>query len=133
MKRFYSLFVAALLLVASFSASAGVLLGSLSAVTTAVTNSPTFQTNTIYVPVPELLVSNGNLTSTNSYSGVFRFSFDNVTFYTNGPVFTPSSTNAATSTVEAQTIAVTIYTQVQATTNAAPSNTGVVNIGVVTP
>lgn len=124
----------ALLLAVVLPSQAGILLGSLSTITTATTNSPTFQTNTVQIPLPTIYVSNGNLTSTNSYTGSFRWSFDNVTFYTNSsPQFNPASTNAGTTTIGAQTASVTIYIQMQAQTNAAPSNTGTITIGATTP
>lgn len=111
---------------------AGVLIGSLSPIIYASTNSTTFLTNTTYLTVPVIYVSNNGLAITNAYSGLFRYSFDNSTFYTNAsPVFIPTATNAATYTISGQTIAVPIYIQMIAYTNTA--NTSTVNIGVSTP
>jgi hypothetical protein len=119
-------------LASSLSVRAGVLIGSLSTVTTAQTNSPTFQTNTALVTLPTVYVSNGNLTSTNSYTGYFRWSVDGSNFYTNGsPAFSPTATNAATYTIGAQTISVPVYVQLLAVTNV--SQTGTIQIGAVVP
>ena len=111
---------------------AAILIGSLSTVTTAQTNSPTFQTNIAYINLPQVSVSNNGLATTNAYTGYFRWSLDNTTFYTNGsPAFNPSTTNAGTATIAPQTVAVPIYIQMVAITNA--GNTSTIQIGASTP
>lgn len=122
----------ALLIVALIPANGGILIGSLSTVTTAQTNSATFQTNTAQINLPQVSVSNNNLAITNAYSGYFRWSFDGVTFYTNAsPVFIPSTTNAGTATIPQQTITVPIMVQMVAITNTA--NTSTIQLGVTSP
>ena len=136
MKKLFCFSVFAALLLGVFalmpSAHAGILIGSLSTITTAQTNSPTFQTNTALITLPAIYVSNGNISNTNSYTGYFRWSVDNVNFYTNGsPAFSPTVTNASTYTIGAQTVSVPVYVQMLAITNA--SQSGTIQIGVVTP
>ncbi len=122
----------ALIALLSRPAHAGVIIGSLSPITTASTNSSTFVTNTIYLSLPTILVANNGLAITNAYSGLFRWSFDNTTFYTNAsPVFYPTTTNAASYTIQPQAIAVPIYVQLLAVTNSA--NTTTISIGASTP
>jgi hypothetical protein len=116
----------------SAPARAGIIIGTLSPITTASTNSSTFVTNTVYLNLPVVLVANNGLAITNAYSGLFRYSFDNTTFYTNAsPVFYPTVTNAASYTIQAQAISVPIYIQLLAITNSA--NTVTINIGASTP
>ena len=129
MKRIFAFLI---LFLAVCSMQAGVLIGSLSPVTTATTNTPTFQTNTAYITLPTVFVSNNGLAITNAYYGYFRWSFDNSTFYTNAsPVFVPTTTNAGSATIAAQTVAVPIYIQMVAITNSA--NTSAISLGVSTP
>lgn len=131
MKKLIFSLITLLLLTAS-AVKAGILIGSLSAVTTAQTNSATFQTNTAYVSLPQITVSNNGLAITNAYTGYFRWSFDNTTFYTNSsPVFVPTTTNAGSATIAAQSVAVPIYIQMVAITNAA--NTSAIQLGVTSP
>ena len=114
-------------------ARAGNLIGAGSLITTAQTNSATFTTNVATVNLPVIYVSNGNITATNSYTGYFRYSFDNVTFFTNAsPAFSPTSSNSATYTIQPQTFTVPVYVQMLAVTNSS-ANTGAINISVFTP
>ncbi len=111
---------------------AGVLIGTLSPITTASTNSSTFVTNTAILVLPNIYLANNGLAITNAYTGFFRWSFDNTTFYTNGsPAFIPTATNAASYVISAQAISVPIYIQLLAVTNTA--NTVTINIGASTP
>ena len=129
MKKILSI---ALLCLAVASVRAGTLLGSLTTVTTSQTNSATFVTNTAVITLPTIYVSNGNVSATNSYTGYFRWSLDNVTFYTNGsPAFSPSATNAATYTISGQSVSVPVYVQMLAVTNV--SQVGTIQIGAFTP
>jgi len=132
MKKIFSLLAVLFLLVAT--SRAGIIFGSLSAITTAQTNSATFMTNTAYVTIPQIFVSNNGLAITNAYTGYFRFSIDGgTTFYTNNsPAFVPTVTNAATATVYSQTIAIPVLVQMLAITNPVVGNTQV-QIGVTTP
>lgn len=124
--------IAALCVFLVGSANAGTLIGALSTVTTAQTNTPTFVTNTATITLPQIYVSNGNITATNSYSGYFRWSLDGTTFFTNGsPAFSPTATNAATYNIAPQTVSVPVYVQMLAITNA--SQNGTIQIGVFTP
>jgi hypothetical protein len=128
------IFISILILAACFAADtrAGTLIGSQSTITTATTNSATFITNTVNVNLPQVFVANNGLSITNAYYGFFRWSFDNTTFYTNtSPVFIPTVTNAASYTIQAQTVAVPVYIQLLAVTNTA--NTSVITIGATTP
>ena len=69
------LFLSLLLLAAfAITSNAGVIFGSLSPILTAQTNSAVFMTNTAYVIVPAIQVSNNGLAITNAYTGFFRFS-----------------------------------------------------------
>jgi hypothetical protein len=115
-----------------FAARAGYLFGgmTLSTITTAQTNSPTFITNNAYVTIPALSVTNNALSITNAYIGVFRYSPDNgTTWFTNSsPVFTPTQTGATNYPINAQSFAIPLEFQMLAITNAA--NTSVINIGV---
>jgi hypothetical protein len=134
MKKFFAtiLFSAAILLVANF-ASAVPLFGSLSTITTATTNSATFLTNTAAVYMPQVTISNNGLAITNAYTGAFRFSIDNGStwFTNNSPIFTPTSTNAASYTIAGQVIQIPILIQLSATTNAA--NTTTIQLGATSP
>ena len=109
------------------------LLGSLSPITTAFTNSATFTTNTAALYLPQVTLSNNGLAITNAYTGAFRFSIDNGTtwFTNNSPLFIPTVTNAASYTIAAQVVSVPIQVQLIATTNTA--NTSVIQIGATTP
>jgi hypothetical protein len=132
MKKILTLLTLSALLSILPDTRAAILIGSLSTVTTAQTNTATFQTNTAFIPLPTITVSNGALSATNSYAGYFRWSFDGTTFYTNAsPVFYPASTNAGSVTVSSQTISVPIMVQMVAITNAA--NTGTITLGVTSP
>jgi hypothetical protein len=132
MKKLLSLLVLAAVL-AGVNSPAAILIGSLSTITTAQTNSTTILTNTSYVSIPQVTVSNNVLAITNAYSGLFRFSIDNGTtwFTNNSPVFIPTATNAASYTVYAQTVQIPIQIQLVAITNTA--NTSTIQIGVTTP
>lgn len=132
MKKLFTFLVLAAFL-AGFEARAAILIGSLSTIVTAQTNTSTFLTNTAYVSVPQISVSNNGLALTNSYTGSFRFSIDNgATFYTNNsPQFNPAVTNAGTTIITGQTIPVPILIQMVAITNTA--NTTTIQIGVTTP
>ena len=133
MKRFFIFLILALVCFGAVESRAGILIGSLSPITTALTNSATFQTNTAYLSVPQISVSNNGLAITNAYTGSFRFSIDGgTTFFTNNsPQFNPASTNAGTYAINAQTIQIPIMVQMIATTNAA--NTSTIQIGVTSP
>lgn len=135
MKLSTAIFLIALLVafaVMTTAARAGILLGSLSPVLTAQTNTPTFVTNTATINLPQITISNNQLATNTAYSGYFRWSFDNVNFYTNGsPVFIPATTNAASAPVYAQTLTVPIYIQMLAITNVA--NTTTIQLGVTSP
>lgn len=117
----------------SLSANAAILIGSLTTVTTATTNTATFQTNYAYIQLPQITVVHNGISATNSFQGSFRWSVDNVNFYTNSsPQFFPSATNnLASDTISAQTVTVPIYVQMLATTNSA--NTGTIQLGVTSP
>lgn len=131
---FRTLFLFALMAALTFSARAGLILGgyTLTTITTAGTNTSTFLTNVVYIPLPQITVTNTAISSTNSYTGFFRWSVDNVNFFTNAsPAFYPSTTNAAATAVAQQYVAVPIYVQMVAYTNAA--NTTTINIGVTSP
>ncbi len=131
MKRILTL-LTALALTLALPSRGGVLIGSLSPITTASTNSTTIVTNTIYLNLPVIFVSNNGLAITNAYSGLFRWSFDGTTFYTNAsPVWYPTATNAATYTIQSQSIPIPIQIQLLAITNTA--NTVTINIGASTP
>ena len=111
---------------------AGFIIGSLSPVVTNPTNSVTFVTNTATIYLPQITVQNNALSMTNAFVGSFRWSFDNVTFYTNGsPQFSPPGTAAGSTTVAAQNLQIPIYIQMQATTNVA--NTSTIQLGVSSP
>ncbi len=132
MKKILSFLAAFCFLLSAFPARSGVLIGSLSPITTASTNSSTIITNTVNLSVPVIFVSNNGLAITNAYSGLFRYSFDGTTFYTNSsPVWYPTVTNAATYTILSQNIAVPVYIQLLAITNTA--NTVTINLGASTP
>ena len=116
-----------------FGARAGILIGSMSTITTAVTNSPPIQTNTAYLSLPQISVSNNGLSMTNAYNGSFRWSIDNgTTWFTNAsPQFNPAVTNAGTTVIASQTVALPIIVEMQATTNVA--NTTTIQMGVTSP
>jgi hypothetical protein len=129
---FSAILVFTLALFSAPPAKAGFLIGNLSPVTTATTNSPTFLTNTAYIPLPQITVYNNALSTNTAYSGYFRWSFDNVTFYTNAsPTFTPSTTNAGQASIAQQGVQVPIYIQVGAITNSA--STSAIQLGISTP
>ena len=124
--------IIAFLMVFGISSRAGILIGSLSPVTTSTTNTPTFLTGAAYLTLPQITVSNNGLSMTNAYNGSFRWSFDGVNWFTNAsPQFNPSSTNAGSTTILAQTVTVPIQVQMMATTNSA--NTSSIQLGVTTP
>lgn len=132
MKRLFAAIILASLVLSIVPARAGILIGSLSPITTPSTNTASFQTNTAFVTLPQFTVSNNGLSISNAYTGAFRWSFDNVTFYTNAsPQFNPSTTNAGSVTIAPQTVQVPIYVQMIATTNTA--NTSTIQIGVSSP
>jgi len=113
-------------------AKAGILIGALSPVVTAQTNTPTFQTNSAYIPLGQFTISNNGLIITNAYTGAFRYSFDGATWFTNGsPIFTPAVTNAGSAVIQPQTLSVPVYVQMVAITNAA--NTSAIQLGVTSP
>ena len=132
MKKLLSFLVLATFL-AVFESRAAILIGSLSPITTAQTNSTTFQTNTAYVSIPQISVSNNGLAITNAYIGSFRFSIDGgTTWFTNSsPQFNPAATNAGTTIITAQTVQIPIQIQMVAITNSA--NTSTIQIGVSSP
>ena len=127
------LFSVAILLVANF-ASAAPLIGSLSTITTATTNSASFATNTASIYLPQVTISNNGLAFTNSYIGAFRFSIDNGTtwFTNNSPVFIPTATNAASYTISAQVVQIPIQIQLLATTNVISGQT-TIQLGATSP
>lgn len=132
MRKALFILLLALICLAWQAASAAILIGSLSPITTAQTNSTTFQTNTAYINLPQVSVSNNQLAITNAYTGYFRWSLDGTTFYTNNsPAFVPSTTNAGTAVISPQTVSVPIYIQMVAITNTA--NTSTIQLGVSTP
>lgn len=132
MKKFTILLALAALLAPAASSRATIFLGSLSTITTAQTNTTTILTNTAAINLPQITVSNGALSATNSYAGFFRWSFDGSTWFTNAsPVFYPAVTTAGSSTIAAQTVSVPIQVQLLAITNAA--NTGTITLGVTSP
>jgi hypothetical protein len=89
-------------------------------------------TGAAYLTLPQITVSNNGLSMTNAYNGSFRWSFDGVNWFTNAsPQFNPSSTNAGSTTILAQTVTVPIQVQMMATTNSA--NTSSIQLGVTTP
>ena len=132
MKKLISFAVVIAVLAVTFSAHAGYLFGgmTLSPITTAQTNSPTFITNNAYVSIPALSVTNNALAITNAYIGVFRYSPDNgTTWFTNSsPVFTPTQTGATNYPLSAQSFSIPLQFQMLAITNTA--NTSTINIGV---
>ena len=130
MKKLFSTLLLASIF--SYQAKSAILIGSLSPIVTATTNTPSFITNNAYVSLPQISVSNNGLAITNAYTGSFRWSFDNVTFFTNSsPQFNPSVTNAGTTTIGAQTVILPVYIQMVAITNTA--NTTQIQIGVSSP
>lgn len=130
MRSKISLFIACLAVFFVTHTNAGTIIGSLTTVTTAQTNSPTFMTNQALINMPVVYVSS-IVTTSNSYTGCFRWSFDNVTFYTNAsPVFYPTVTNG-TVTINPQVISVPVYVQMLAITNA--GQIGAMQIGAFTP
>lgn len=132
MKKLFTFLVLSAFLV-GFESRAAILIGSLSTITTAQTNTPTFQTNTAYLSIPQISVSNNGLAITNAYVGSFRFSIDNgTTWFTNSsPQFYPAVTNAGTAVIYAQTVQIPIQIQMVAITNTA--NTTTIQIGVTSP
>ena len=133
MKRFLTTLILALVGLGAVGARAGILIGSMSTITTAVTNSPPIQTNTAYLSLPQISVSNNGLSMTNAYNGSFRWSIDNgATWFTNAsPQFNPAVTNAGTTVIASQTVALPIIVEMQATTNVA--NTTTIQMGVTSP
>lgn len=133
MRKLFSFLILIAVVLGAAEARAGILIGSLSPITTAQTNTPTFQTNTAYLSVPQISVSNNGLAISNAYTGSFRFSIDNgATWFTNNsPQFNPAVTNAGTIIINAQTIPVPIQVQMVAITNTA--NTSTIQIGVTSP
>lgn len=128
MRKLFSI-VVALFLVSGF-ARAAVLFNSLITITTAQTNTATFVTNTAAISLPLIYVSNAT-SATNSFTGFFRWSFDNSTFYTNAcPPFIPATTNGTT-TIQPQVISVPVYIQMLAVTNV--GQVGPVQVGAFTP
>ena len=132
MKKLFT-FLALAVFLAGIDARASILIGSLSPITTLTTNSTAFQTNTAYVNIPQITVSNNGLSITNAYNGSFRFSIDNgnTWFTNNSPQFNPATTNAGVTVITAQTVQIPIAIQMLATTNTA--NTSTISIGVTTP
>ena len=132
MKKLFA-FLALAVFLAGIDARAAILIGSLSPITTLTTNSTTFQTNTAYVSIPQITVSNNGLSITNAYNGSFRFSIDNgnTWFTNNSPQFNPATTNAGVTVITAQTVQIPIAVQMLATTNTA--NTSTISIGVTSP
>ena len=132
MKKLFA-FLALAVFLAGIDARASILIGSLSPITTLTTNSTAFQTNTAYVNIPQITVSNNGLSITNAYNGSFRFSIDNgnTWFTNNSPQFNPATTNAGVTVITAQTVQIPIAIQMLATTNTA--NTSTISIGVTTP
>ena len=132
MKKLFA-FLALAVFLAGIDARAAILIGSLSPITTLTTNSTTFQTNTAYVNIPQITVSNNGLSITNAYNGSFRFSIDNgnTWFTNNSPQFNPATTNAGVTVITAQTVQIPIAVQMLATTNTA--NTSTISIGVTSP
>ena len=115
-------------------AQAGILFGgfTLTTVTTAQTNSASFYTNTGYIYLPQVTITNNTLSISNAYQGYFRWSFDGITFYTNNsPIFIPTNTTAATYVVPQQSVALPIIVQMLAITNSA--NTGTIQVGATSP
>lgn len=133
MRKLFSFLILIAVVLGAAEARAGILIGSLSPITTAQTNTPTFHTNTAYLSVPQISVSNNGLAISNAYTGSFRFSIDNgATWFTNNsPQFNPAVTNAGTIIINAQTIPVPIQVQMVAITNTA--NTSTIQIGVTSP
>jgi hypothetical protein len=132
MKKLFT-FLALMAFLSGIESRAAILIGSLSPITTATTNSPTFATNTAYVSLPQISVSNNGLAISNAYNGSFRFSIDNGTtwFTNNSPQFNPATTNAGVTVILAQTVQIPIQVQMLATTNTA--NTSTIQIGVTSP
>jgi len=126
-----SLFAACL----AASASAGVLIGgfALTTIITQQTNSPSFATNTAYVYIPQITVTNDVLSIPGAFTGMFRFSLDGGnTFFTNSsPVWTNTYTSATNTVFPAQSAAVPIIIQMLAITNVA--NTAAIKLGVTSP
>lgn len=132
MKFLKILFLAAVSVALVENSRGALLIGSLSTITTSSTNSATFMTNQASITLPQISVSNNGLAISNAYTGSFRWSLDNVTFYTNSsPQFNPSTTNAGTTVIYGQTITVPVYVQMVAITNTA--NTTQIQIGVSSP
>lgn len=133
MKRLFPFLILALFVFGAAKSTAAILIGSMSTITTAQTNSAVIQTNTAYISIPQVTVSNNGLAITNAYSGYFRFSIDGGTTYftNNSPVFIPTATNAASYTITAQTIQIPIQIQLLAITNTA--NTSTIQIGASSP
>jgi len=134
MKKIIAIF-ALLLVCAAVSLRAAYLFGgmTLSTVVTASTNSPTFYTNTGYVYLPQVTITNGPLSITNAYYGYFRFSIDGgVTFFTNNsPVYIPQTTAATNVVITPQAAPIPVIVQMFAVTNTA--NTGAIQIGATSP
>ena len=126
------------LLLASWLASiarAGYLFGgmTLSPIITAQSNTPCFYTNSGYLYLPGLTITNTTLSMTGAYAGVFQFSIDGANWYTNGsPIFIPTNTAApAQYIIAAQSAPVPVLVRMLAITNAA--NTSAISIGATSP
>ena len=133
MKKFLTSLILVALLLCAAQLQAAILIGSLSSIITAQTNTPTLQTNSAYLSINQISVSNNGLAITNAYIGSFRFSLDNGStwFTNNSPQFNPAVTNAGTTTISAQSITLPIQVQMVAITNTA--NTTLIQIGVTSP
>ena len=124
-----------LLVFALLSARAAYLFGgmTLTTVVTATTNSPAFYTNTGYVYLPQVTITNNALSITNAYYGYFRFSIDggNTYFTNNSPVYIPQTTAATNVVILPQAAPIPVIVEMYAVTNTA--NTGAIQIGATSP
>ncbi len=116
-------------------ARAGYLFGgvSLTTITTAQSNSPSFYTNSGYIYAPQVTVTNANLSASNSYSGLLRFSIDggSTWFTNNSPVFIPTNSAGQTYVIQAQSFQFPVIEQMLVITNTA--NTGLIQINATSP
>ena len=135
MKKFLFLLVLLSAFAALSEARAGILIGTLSPIVTSQTNTPTFQTNTAYVSLPQITVSNGAMAISNAYTGSFRFSIDNGTtwFTNNSAQFQPTTNAAASYVIAAQTVQIPIQVQMTAITNVTGANNVQITLGVTSP
>lgn len=87
-------------------------------ITNTTTNSTVLQTNTASVNVGRFYItlSSGIGAGTNAISGNVQFSLDNTNFLSLGSTWLPTSTNAATYTVNPATVSFPIYLRMSATT-----------------